>query len=246
MPHPVYDSTTRIFRTVYSLMKNNRPFTDLPSLVDLQVLNGVDMGAILHSDSVAADISDCIGTEMRGKLCKEIINSESKIALIIDESTTISNKSVLILYLRAKVCGKVASFFLDLVELDSGSAQTIVEALLDALSKHGFTDEYRSNHLIAVCTDGASVMVGNNSGVQTILMSKYPRIIRWHCLCHRVELSVSDSIEAVGGINHFKTMMDKVYAVYSLSPKNQRQLSACAVELDVQLQKIGKVFTVRW
>ena len=51
----LYDSTTRIFGTVYSLMKNNRPFTDLPSLVDLQVLNGSDVGVILHSDSVHAD-----------------------------------------------------------------------------------------------------------------------------------------------------------------------------------------------
>jgi len=54
----LYDSTTTIFRTVYSLMKNNRPFTDLPPVADLQIVNGLGMGFILHSDSVAAEISE--------------------------------------------------------------------------------------------------------------------------------------------------------------------------------------------
>jgi hypothetical protein len=43
----------------------------------------------------------------------------SKSALIMDESTSISGESVLILYLRAAVCHIVSSFFLELVQLAS-------------------------------------------------------------------------------------------------------------------------------
>ena len=146
------------------------------------------MGLILHSEFTAGEISDLIGSKMRLKLCAEIIKSEAKIALILDESTTISGKSVLILYLRATVCGKVSSFFLDLVKLGSGKSEDILSKVKSTLSKHGFNHEFLSKHLIAVCSDGVSVMVGTKSGVLTELMQLYPRIVRWHCLCHRIEL----------------------------------------------------------
>ena len=37
-------TTDRVFRTVYKIVKSGRPFTDLPTDIDLQVLNGLDMG----------------------------------------------------------------------------------------------------------------------------------------------------------------------------------------------------------
>lgn len=242
----LYDSTDRIMRTVYSCMKNNRPFTDVPKIIELQEVNGLDMGIILHSEDTAGLMADLIASEMRKKLCTEIIKSEKKFALVIDESTTFSSKSVLILYLRAFVCTKVTTFFLDLIELEKGDAATIVTAIKSCLLKHGFTHEHLQQHLIAVCSDGASVMIGVKSGVLTELGRTYPLIIKWHCLCHRIELSVSDTLEAVSGINHFKTFMDKLYSIYSQSPKNQRELQDCAKDLDVQLRKIGKMLSVRW
>lgn len=45
----MYDSTSRIFQTVYATVKNNRPFSDTPKLIQLQEMNGLDMGLILHS-----------------------------------------------------------------------------------------------------------------------------------------------------------------------------------------------------
>ena len=37
---------------------------------------------------------------MRTKIAKEIVRSDNKISLIIDESTTLSQKSTLIVYIR--------------------------------------------------------------------------------------------------------------------------------------------------
>ncbi len=36
-------STDQVFRTVYKIVKSARPFTDLPTDTDLQVLNGLDI-----------------------------------------------------------------------------------------------------------------------------------------------------------------------------------------------------------
>jgi len=70
--------------------------------------------------------------------------------------------------------------------------------------------------------------------------------VRWHCLCHRIELSVADTLSEVGGVNHFTIFLDKLYSVYSPSPINQRELAACATELDIELKKVSKMLTIRW
>ena len=63
--------TEKIFRTAYYLARQGRPFTALPSCVDLQVLNGVDMGWVPQSQMTCAKITLHIATEMRSKLCKK-------------------------------------------------------------------------------------------------------------------------------------------------------------------------------
>jgi hypothetical protein len=54
------ETTSTVFRTAYYLAKQNRPFVDHPELLDLQRLNGVDVGRVLHSNVVCADIIDHI------------------------------------------------------------------------------------------------------------------------------------------------------------------------------------------
>ena len=62
-----YTTTERVFRTAYKIAKIQRPFVDLPVDVDLQVLNGLSMGKILHSDKTCHDIVIHIAQEMKKK-----------------------------------------------------------------------------------------------------------------------------------------------------------------------------------
>ncbi|KAK9679701.1 hypothetical protein QE152_g39795 [Popillia japonica] len=78
------------------------------------------------------------------------------------------------------------------------------------------------------------------------LLQEFPNIVPWHCMNHRIELAVSDSISDVGAVNHFQIFMDKLYTLYSKSPKNQRELAECASELDLELNKIGRILGTRW
>ena len=43
------DSTNRVFNTIYSLAKRNRPFSDVKDEIQLQMKNGLDLGIGLHS-----------------------------------------------------------------------------------------------------------------------------------------------------------------------------------------------------
>ncbi len=119
-------TTDRAFRTVYKIVKSGRPFTDLPTDIDLQVLNGIDMGRTLHADKSCAKISQHIACEMRKTVVARVLESES---------TTISKKFVLIIYIRASLDGneEPLTFFLDLVELAATKAEDIYRALMENL-----------------------------------------------------------------------------------------------------------------
>jgi hypothetical protein len=114
------------------------------------------------------------------------------------------------------------------------------------LNKYKFDDSYLMKNLVALACDGTSAMLGRKSGVATLIMEKYPNVIVWHCLNHRLELAVGDAISEVTAVNHFQMFFDKLYSLYSRSPKNKIQLSECAVDVDEQLRKIGRILGVRW
>ena len=67
-----------------------------------------------------------------------------------------------------------------------------------------------------------------------------------HCLNHRLELAVSDTITAVGGTQPIEDFFGKIYAIYSQSAKLQRGLKNIAAELDVQLRKVDKTLITGW
>jgi hypothetical protein len=242
------DETCRIFLTAYFIAKNDRPYSDHPDLVALQQINGLNMGRILQSNVVCADIIDHIADDMRSNLCNFVRERKCHVSILIDESTTLSRISCLVVYLRTTFDEQVGpvSCYLDLIELSSTTAEGIESALLTCLAKHGFTDEYLYEHWIGLGADGASVMLGKKAGVATKLQLRYPRITAWHCLNHRLELSVGDAIKSCSEVNHFKSFLDSLYTLYSQSPKCQRELSECANELQLQLNKIGRIFDVRW
>ena len=94
---------------------------------------------------------------------------------------------------------------------------------------------------ISFVSDGASVMLGKNSGVATRLTARYPHLFTWHCMNHRLELAVNDAVDEVKAVNHFKAFMDKLYSLYSQSNKNSRELMEAAQEVGSQVLKIGRV-----
>ena len=85
-----FAATNKIFHIAYKIAKVGRPFTDMPIDCDVQMLNGVELGRTLQSDKSCHDICQHIGNEMRSKLCRLIIESNSKFSILIDESTSIS------------------------------------------------------------------------------------------------------------------------------------------------------------
>ena len=59
----------------------------MPTECDVSTLNGVDIGTNLQSDKSCCAILVHIGHEMWFKICKMVIDSDTKMPIIIDEST---------------------------------------------------------------------------------------------------------------------------------------------------------------
>ncbi|XP_066475289.1 E3 SUMO-protein ligase KIAA1586-like [Tiliqua scincoides] len=211
--------TAKIFRTAYKVAKENQSFHHFETEIDLQELNGVEMGRILHSTNACINIVNHISEEMRKTVVKKIVQSNNKISLIIDESTTISKITTLIVYVQCCIEGvgmnAPINLFLDIVELEKVTAD-------------------------------AAVMLGCKSGVKKLLSERFPSIIVWHCANHRLELSVGDAVKETSGINRSKSFIDKLYVIYHASAKNSRELHLCAELLGAELLKIGRILSTRW
>lgn len=245
------NATCKLMRTAYSVAKHNRPYVSFSESIDLQIANGLEMGTCQHSRFAATAMIDCISDEMKAKLCRAIYSRSQKLSVMLDESTTVSRKSCMVVYIRTAWPedthgAECFSFPLGLVELESLKADYLIKSLLQLLTENGFDDEFLNTHLIGACSDGASVMLGRNSGVLTKLREKFPKLFLWHCMCHRLELAVGDAVNCVTQVSHVQAFLDKLYSVFSQSPKAQRELKECAAQVHCELLKVGRVLDVRW
>ncbi|XP_022170490.1 E3 SUMO-protein ligase KIAA1586-like, partial [Myzus persicae] len=242
-----YDTTQKVFRSAYYISKYNRPYDDHSKLIELQQLNGLDMGTTLHSRYSSTNIISHIADKMKTKIVQNIIATSSKISILIDESTTVSSLSGMVVYVKASILNSEPVFlFLDLVELKSQTASNIVNQLIECLHTSGFTENFLVEHWVSFVTDGASVLLGKKNGVAVRLKEKYPLIFSWHCLNHLLELAVGDTLKEITATNHFKYFLDSLYSLYSRSPKNQIELREHCTSLNEIFLKIGKVLDVRW
>ena len=156
------------------------------------------------------------------KYLQKSLNKIKKICIIIDEASTISSKSVHIIFVKIENKDFSPTIFLDLVELDNQVAEQIYNTMLDSLNSAGFSNEYLKQNLIGFCLDGASVMLGRNFGVGTRLQENLPKIIIWHCLNHRLQLVLDDSVNEIKQVNHLKYLWTKCTQFFTSRIKIKR------------------------
>lgn len=90
----------KVFRTVYVVVWKHLPFRVHRHLFELQVTNGLKMGQMLFSHQSCSNICTFIASEMQKKLVEFVIQQSTPFSLLLDESTTTSNQTVLIVYAR--------------------------------------------------------------------------------------------------------------------------------------------------
>jgi len=87
------------------------------------------MGSLLYSVVTCQDIVKHVSSEMKEALISYIRTSGSKFSIMIDESTSVSAKCCLIIYIRLVFEDEVTNYFLDFVELEEKDGKVLRSAL---------------------------------------------------------------------------------------------------------------------
>lgn len=169
-------------RAVYSVAKVGDPILRISETMKLlkvsgvQVMNGYD-NAPSHWEMV-----EIMAQHFR-KLLESEIRDAPCFSLIVDESTDISVTKNLIFYVRYWADDRLQTRFLANVALPDGRADA--ETIFNAILKRFNAADLSIDKMIGFGSDGASVMVGDTSGVAARLKQLNPNIMNFHCEAHK-------------------------------------------------------------
>ena len=110
------------------------------------------------------------------------------LSFIVDDSTDSSITDNEMVYLQSCQNGVVKTTFIQCCQVQRGTASSIVKAIERSVTRVMEMPDFLSK-LIALGSDGASVMLGHNVGVFALLKEMQPAIIAVYCCGHCLEIA---------------------------------------------------------
>lgn len=166
------------------------------------------------SDNTVKDRIDKMSHDCQNQLHNTLRNVP--FAIQLDETTTVSDESVLIVYVQYIHTDELKQDILMSTNLSTTTTgQDIFGALDSYLTSHNLPYE----NLVACCTDGAAAMMGKNKGFNSRLKEKAPRCLIFHCMLHRQALA---SKKLSADLNNTLAVVIKVVNFIKARPTNKR------------------------
>ena len=195
------DTLLKLFRTAYCVVKCNMSLRSFESLLSLQECNGLHLGKAYRNRTAACMFIDSIASVIRKRVVDNIKKAEF-FSVMIDGSTDVSVKEQEIVYVKLLKGGRAVTCFLGLIQLRSGDANGIL-AGLESFFLELNLENWKSK-VVGLGTDGASVNLGSQGGLGTILKRDAPYLIHIHCIAHKLELAVLDACKHVSYVTKFQ------------------------------------------
>ena len=250
-----------IMRNLYFLMKeeiSNRKAAQLNELVALQGCD--EMKYFQHkSQRVQKEMMLALGDAVCKTFLSEV-QAARCFGLLVDDLTDISVQEQMICfsqYLDQKATKHTK--FLFTTNLLSGNscsanAPTIKASLLQGLEGKNLD----TSKLASICTDGASVMTGEQNGLAGLLRRDSPTILTFHCVCHRLALATVDTSKEADMkcIENVHNCLRQVWQLLENSPKkmatfikiqaNHNKVSLSGKGEKAVATKLQKACKTRW
>ena len=96
----------------------------------------------------------------------------------------------------------------------------------------GLDESYLRDRLVGFASGGARSLIGKN-GVANRMKLRNPLMHSFHCVAHRLQLVVLDSIKVTPYFLEVEDVLRSIYAHYSRSPKNTGELRAIMDEMEL-------------
>ncbi|CAH1114785.1 unnamed protein product [Psylliodes chrysocephalus] len=161
-------------------------------------------------------------------------------SIIIDETTDISTKKLLILLVRYWKNGLIQDRVFDLIEVRDASAQGMFNSLKHVLDFY----QIPYTNLLGIAADNASTMMGHLNGVQAKLRVIAPHIHVQRCASHSLHLCSSAAAKKLP--NNVEQFTRDIYAYFSHSSKRQEELEECQVFAKENPAKMLYPSQTRW
>ena len=198
-----------------------------------------------ESEQIMGEIVEVIGITLEEEILSEV-NKSPFYSIILDEATDISvtkQLGISIQYLDNNAVVRTRN--LKLLEIIHGTADVITEAVISYLtSKAPVTLDI--SKLSGGATDGASVMVGCEHGVVTIIKQVVPTFIATHCSAHRLSLATCDASNASTMIQRFQRILNQIYVFFSRSTVRTSELCEMQKALSEPHLKLQRPTETRW
>jgi len=136
--------------------------------------------------TISEKIIPSIAKVIQNKILREVEGVNS-VGIMIDESKDISDKEILLMYLRyySESAKMTREAFVALFELKHTDAETIYLTIKNFMEK-----EKMLKKLKFVCSDGAPAMASRKEGVAGKLLKDLPKLLSFHCICHQESLAL--------------------------------------------------------
>jgi len=190
------------------------------------------------------------------QICQQAIKAEIQaadfLAVMVDETTDVSDKSQVAVVFRYVKENRAVERFWNFLNPSNLSATTISSIIINELEPliGNFSEK-----LIAQTYDGAVVLSGVNSGVQVRVREVYSNAHFLHCYAHQLNLTL---LKAVSQNNHAKIFLNNFSDIPTFFSKSPQRMAALenvisrrhiphpsSTRWNFQIQTVNQVFEMR-
>ena len=227
------------FDVCYVMAKELLSFTKYPSLHELEMSHGVDLGPAYKTDVSAKSFTHYIAESQRQKLFSLMSSDMHFFSFLVDGTTdagNIEDEMVVIQFCiqdsTAKEIRSCARYF-TIFNPDKADTDGLVNSLKNTLEKAlGVSDFLDRGSILSAkptlvggWTDGASVNIGQHKSIKERFQKSLPWMFWSWCYAHRLELASKNGLTS----HLFKSleeMLLRLYYLYKKSAKKTRELMA--------------------
>ncbi|KAI2645894.1 Zinc finger protein 862 [Labeo rohita] len=130
--------------------------------------------------------------------------------------------------------------------IKSANAAGILEAIDEAVNTMSIREDTWKKKVVCANFDGAAVMMGVKTGVAERLKQRIPHIITIHCVAHKLELAVLDSVKGCEYLVKFEDTLKTIFKMYYYSPKKRRELTEISELLNEKMAHFSGLKNTRW
>ena len=260
----------KVFSCLYFLCKrkiahttNNEPLLDFIQYLGLKVKEnvGVAKNALCTSDQVVQEIVHILSEVIENEIIEKMRTADNY-ALLFDKRTDCTLSELMAIHGRFydKKLEKVVLHFVKVVDVLQPEVDNIIQSQgcgeqsrllagsavitkrIEEFMRETMLDE---KTLVGIRTDGASTMIGCQTGVVQRLKQKSPAAVGIHCAAHRLNLASTQAGASVAYVQKFNSVLRQLLDFVD----NSTVRSAGLIAVQKLLQEKGKLVapsTTKW